>query len=123
MDLDLVDKLTEGGKYANEICLLLLVSENSYMLEYFDKYEISGRKLEIFANDCCNDCDVYMMREVLLCLDWDLFDIKLVHKNLESSNPIPFIDKLMIPNEGIIQRYKRYRDTFNKNMQQNSRGK
>ena len=120
---ELVNKLTENGKYANEICLMCLVDNNEYMLKYFEKYDIIGRKLEIFAKDCCNEYDTNIMREVLLCMDWELFDVKLVHQNLESSNPIPFIEEYMIPGEGWIKRYQRYRDTFKNNMQKRNKSR
>ena len=118
MNIDLLSKVTEDGKYAGEICLYFTLSEQEHFLEQFDKLNIIGKKLETFVNDCCDNCNIDMIRTVLLCIDWGLFDINLVHKNLEQANPIPFIDKLFSDeHEGMIQRYERYKDTFNKNMQ------
>ena len=112
MNLDLIDKLTEGGKYVPEMALLLLLNDNDYMLECFDRYNITGKKLETFLYKCCNNADMDTIRTVLLCLDWELFDINLVHENLEQSSPIPFIEDLSLPNEGHLQRFKRYKETF-----------
>lgn len=117
--VDIVNRLTENGNYANEICLLIMMSDNEYMLKYLDECEIRGKKLETFANTCCNECDLSLMAEVLLCISWDVFDLNLVHKNLDSAKPIAFIDELHKPNESLIQRYKRYKQTFINNMNNN----
>lgn len=120
MDMDeMINRLTENGDYANDICLLLLVNNEDYFLKYLDKYNIAGRKLEKFFYDCCNNGDSHMLRTVFLCMDWNLFDKELVHENLEREHPIPFIDELYLPNEGFVSRYARYRDTFKANMSKN----
>lgn len=113
---NIIDELTENGKYANEICLQFLIENKDSYLEYLQKCNITGKKLETFAYKCCHDANIYYMMETLMCISMDIFDLKLVHQNLESNNPIPFIQQLQGDNEGYIACYKRYHDTFLNNM-------
>jgi len=116
---EIVEKLTENGKYANEICLQLLLENKDRCFEYLEKYNITGKKLETFAYKCCHDSNTDFIMETIMCISMDIFDLKLVHKNLESDNPIPFIEQLQGNNEGYIACYKRYHSTFLNNMKNN----
>lgn len=111
-----IDILTENGKYAEEICLLFLANNDDLYLEYLLDYNIVGKKLETFAYKCCHDCNIDFMKETVLCISLDLFKLDLVHKNLESENPIPFIEKLRGSNEGYVATFTRYYRTFMNNM-------
>lgn len=117
--------LTSNGKYAEEICSSFLVNNDLLYLDYLLDFGITGKKLETFAYKCCHNGDIEFMKETIICMSIDLFKQDLVHKNLESENPIPFIEKLQEKNEGYIATFTRYYKTFidNMNKQQNNNKK
>ena len=49
-----INRLTENGNYANDICLIFVVNGDDMYLEYLDKIDIRGKRLEIFAHKCCH---------------------------------------------------------------------
>lgn len=112
-----INVLTDNGKYAEDICLLFLANNDSLYLDFLLEYGIIGEKLETFAYKCCHNGDIDFMKETLLCISMDLFKLQLVHQNLESENPIPFIEKLQENDEGYIATFTRYYKTFMDNME------
>ena len=119
MDEDILNRLTENGQYANELCLMLLVSGEDYLLEYFDKIDIRGKDLETFAYDCCHDADIDYIRDTLLCISFGLFDLDKVYENLKSSNPINFIDERELSTDTHLQRFVRLKKEFDQKFNKN----
>ena len=100
---EVIERLTENGKYANELCLMLLVSDNEIYLRQLDSIGITGKELEIFAYKCCNDGDIRYIQDTLLCISFGIFDLPTVYKNLQSKNPLPFIKDIELPSDTHIQ--------------------
>lgn len=109
---DIINRLTENGNYANEIVLLFIVNNDEVYLEYLDKIDIRGRDLEIFAYDCCHECDPEYIKDTLLCISFGLFDLDVIYDNLKSKNPLAIIDKLHIPTDTPVRRYIRLKNEF-----------
>ena len=108
----IINRLTENGKYANEICLLFVIEQDEVYLEYCDKIGIRGKRLEIFANECCHKCDMDYIKDTLLCISFGLFDLDIVNKVIDSNNPVNFIDELHVPQDTAVRRYIRLKNEF-----------
>ena len=119
MDDDILARLTENGQYANELCLMFYVMDESYFLEYFDKIDIRGKDLETFAYKCCHEGDIDYIRDTLLCISFGLFDIDKVYENLKSSNPVNFIDERELSTDTHIQRFVRLKREFDQKFNKN----
>lgn len=118
---DVINKLTENGQYANELCLMFIVTNEEIYLKYLDTIDIRGKDLETFAYKCCHDADIEYMKETLLCISFGLFDLEIVYENLKRKNPLPFIDELNKPSDTRVRRYMRYKKEFDKKFNNRSR--
>lgn len=118
---EIINRLTENGNYASDICLIFVVNGDDMYLEYLDKIDIRGKRLEIFAHKCCNECDPDYIKDTLLCISFGLFDLDIINKNIDSSNPLPFIDELHKPSDSIVRRYVRLKNEFDAKFNKRSR--
>ena len=92
---NVVKRLTKDYKYANDVCLLLMLKHNGEkFLRVLDYLDIREKRLETFANVCCHNMDIDYIIESTIYLYYEYIDRKDMLANLDSSNPIEFIYRL-----------------------------
>lgn len=118
---DIINRLTENKQYANDICLFLLINDGYTQLKYLDEIGIRGKKLEIFIEKCCGGYDYENISNILLLISWEVFEIELVKRNIDSKHPILLIQEHKRDNEHWMDTCKRLKKTFIENMNGKSR--
>lgn len=117
---ELIERLTENGKYANEICLLLLVNDNYTSLHYLDYLGITGKELENLEK-CCDDSSIDYLTQTIRFLRSGFLGKDEIKANLNSPNPVYFIDRLLRKGEDWDYAYEHYASTFRSKMNTNKR--
>jgi len=109
---DIINRLTHDGKYANEICLLLYMSERYSSLYYLDYLNITGKELETLKEKCLVEDTLDYLTQTIRFLRSGFLDNKEIKENLNSKNPIPFIDRLLEEGENWETAYENYAGDF-----------
>lgn len=116
---EIINDLTINGQYANDICLILLINQRYETLNYLHSLNIKGKDLEILTNNCCFEDSLECFTQTVRYLRSGFLDKKTIFSNLRSSNPIPFIHRLLKSNEDWDLVYEDYTFQFMKNFNQN----
>lgn len=120
---ELVNELTENGTYANVICLLIILENKERYLNQLKHLGITGKKIETLVYKCCNEFSIDYIGQTLFYLRSGFLDNKTIHDNLESDNPIPFLDKLLRDGEDWDYAFERCTGTFYQNLKNNKQGR
>lgn len=117
--IEIIDDLTCKNQYATEICLLLYLSEKYSSLYYLDYLGIKGEDLETLVNKCCLEYSIDYITQTIRFLRSGFLGMDEIMANLNSKNPIPFIDRLLHEEEDYEIAYENYagkfRSAFNAN--------
>lgn len=116
-----IDRLTENGQHANEICLLLYLNNNYDTLHYLDFLDITGKSLETLFYKCCFEQKKQCLVETVRYLRSGFLDKETIHKNLNSDHPVYFIDRLLKVGEDWDYVYEDYTAKFHANLRNKSR--
>ena len=83
-------------------------------IEILEWLDITGKRLDTFFEKCCH-CDIDYVRETLCYLQFEYISKKDILANLDSSNPIPFINRLPESNFEYLNDhlYAEYTSVFN----------
>lgn len=109
---NIINRLTHDGEYATDVCLLLYLSEKYTSLHYLDYLEITGKELETLKEKCLAEYSLDHLTQTIRFLRSGFLSKEEIKNNLTSSNPIPFIDRLLKPNENIELAYENYAGNF-----------
>lgn len=113
---ELINKLTHDGNYATDVCLLLALENASESLHYLDYLDITGKELETLAHDCLPNFDINYLKQTIRFLRSGFLDSKDIKNNLNSSNPVCFINRLIKEGEDWERVYEEYSYNFYKNL-------
>ena len=120
---DLINRLTHNGEYANDVCLLLYISENYSSLYYLDYLNITGKELEILNEKCLTKNSLDYLTQTIRFLRSGFLGIDEIKDNLTSKNPIPFINRLLVDGENYELAYENFAGDFRYNMSRRNRSK
>jgi hypothetical protein len=120
---EIVNKLTENGKYCEDVCILFLLDDKVHYMKYLCDNGITGKKFETFIHKCCDVYDINCFVQTILYISFDIFQMKDVHENLESNNPIPFIKNYENKQVITINDYMFYSRDFKERFEENKRGR
>lgn len=118
---DVLNRLTHNGEYANEVCLLLYLSEKYTSLYYLDYLNITGKELETLKEKCLIEDTLDCLTQTIRFLRSGFLDKKEIKDNLNSQNPIPFIDRLLTVGENWESAYEEYAGNFRYHLNNNKK--
>ena len=113
---EIVDKLTDNGNYATDVCLLLVLDNDTQSLHYLDYLNIRGKDLEVLAHNCLPDFNLDYLKQTIRFLRSGFISSSDIKKNLSSTSPVCFINRLMKSGEDWERVYEEYSNEFYKNL-------
>ena len=111
---DVITRLTHDNTYATDICLLLYLNENYTSLYYLDYLDITGKELENLPK-CCKDDSIDYLTQTIRFLRSGFLTKEEIKANLNSKNPIPFVNRLLIIGENWELAYENFAGDFRYN--------
>jgi hypothetical protein len=108
---DVLERLTHNNTYATDICLLLYLEEKYTSLYYLDYLNITGKELENLPK-CCKDDSIDYLTQTIRFLRSGFLSKDEIMENLNSKNPVLFIDRLLIPGEDWEHAYENFAGNF-----------
>lgn len=118
---EIISRLTHNGQYATDICLLLYMSEKYTSLYYLDYLNITGKELETLKEKCLVEDSLDHLTQTIRFLRSEFLNNKEIKDNLNSKNPIPFIDRLLEKGENWELAYENYAINFRCNIRKNKK--
>lgn len=116
---EVIDRLTENNTYATDICLLLYLSDNYTSLYYLDYLDIKGKELENLPNCLVDKDDINYLTQTIRFLRSGFLGKDEIKQNLNSKNPVPFIDRLLKKGEDWDHVYEDYAWKFRQALRKN----
>lgn len=110
--MDVINRLTHDGEYANEVCLLLYMSEKYTSLYYLDYLDITGKELETLKDKCLVEDTLNYLTQTIRFLRSGYLGNEEIKENLNSQNPVPFIDRLLKEGENWEMAYENFAGDF-----------
>lgn len=110
--MDVINRLTHEGEYASDICLLLYMSEKYTSLYYLDYLNITGKELETLKEKCLIEDNLDYLTQTIRFLRSGYLGNDEIKSNLNSKNPIPFINRLLEEGENWELAYENYAGDF-----------
>ena len=107
---ELINRLTDNGQYANDICLYLVIENDDQTLHYLDYLGIRGKDLETLANKCVPSLDY--LKETVRFLRSGFLGKDEITNNLKSSTPKCFITRFIRHNEDWDHAYEEFAGNF-----------
>ena len=90
---ELIINLSGNIKSSYELLEALTILDKFYMIaREFDYYDIIGDRIYKLYHYCCND-NIYDLDETMMLFRFGAFSKEEIIDNLESENPIPFLNK------------------------------
>lgn len=120
---EIIDRLTHNGQYANEVCLLLYLSEKYQSLYFLDYLNITGKELERLVDNCCDSSSIDYLTQTIRFLRSGFLSRDEIMSNINSPNPIYFITRLMNKNEDWDYVYEEYASDFRTAFRNNNKPK
>ncbi len=108
---DVLERLTHNNTYATDICLLLYLEEKYTSLYYLDYLNITGKELENLPK-CCKDDSIDYLTQTIRFLRSGFLSKDEIMENLNSKNPVLFIDRLLITGEDWEHAYENFAGNF-----------
>ena len=118
---DIIDRLTHNNKYASDICLLLYFSKSASTIHSLDKLDITGKNLETLVYKCLPEVTLDSINQTVRYLSSGFLSKDDIHYNLNSSEPVVFIDRLIQQGEDYENLYEHYSASFNTRLKNNKR--
>ena len=118
---DILKRLTHNGKYANDVCLQLYITENYSSLYFLDYLNITGKELEILKEKCLAEDTLDYLTQTIRFLKSGFLGIDEIKNNVNSKNPIPFINRLLINGEDYESAYENFAGDFRCNISRRNR--
>ena len=115
---EVLEKLTHNNTYATDICLLLYLNEEYTSLYYLDYLDITGKELENLSK-CCKDESIDYLTQTIRFLRSGFLGKDEIKENLNSKNPVLFIDRLLIPGENWEYAYENFAGDFRMKLSRN----
>ena len=116
---EVIDRLTENNTYATDICLLLYLNDNYPSLYYLDYLDIKGVELENLPNCLVDKDDINYLTQTIRFLRSGFLGKDEIKQNLNSKNPVPFIDRLIKKGEDWDYVYEDYAWKFRQALRKN----
>lgn len=120
-DEEIIIKLSDDGKYASDVCLMLYMDEEKQYLFYLDYLEIRCKDLETLAYKCIPSLDIDYLKQTIRFLCSGFLGKDEIEANLKSDNPVYFIDKLMKKGDYIEREYEGYSYRFRQKLNNKKR--
>lgn len=115
---DVIERLTHNGDYATSLCLLLYLTDNTKSLYYLDYLKITGKDLDNLEKLLSNESVEFLVQTIRF-LRSGFLGINEIRENLNSTNPIPFIPRLLRNGEDWENAYEDFSFNFRKQMRNN----
>ena len=116
---EVLERLTENNTYATDICLLLYLNENYTSLYYLDYLDIKGQELEQLQKCLKDPNDINYLTQTIRFLRSGFLGKDEIKENLNSKNPVPFIDRLLKVGEDWDYVYEGYAAKFRQALRKN----
>ena len=117
--VDIINNLTINGTAATKVCSLLYKTNNIDTLIELNKLNITGTDLENLFDLCGFEHPLEFLIQTVKYLSSGYVDKSSVIENLRSDSPVPFITKLITPEEDISRAYDQITSRFYKNIRAN----
>lgn len=95
---DALDIMSYGDKEIYEVLKCLIRRPRGYTdLRVLDNLNIRGPRIITFFTKCCDSNEGKIERTIAMFMEDDLFTAEEIQENVNSQNPIPFIDESKNP--------------------------
>ena len=108
---DVINRLTNNLQYGTDLILFLTINDDTTSINYLDYLYITGKELDNFKN-CLPEFSLQYIKETIRFLRSGFIGCADIHQNLNSSNPICFIPRLLIIGENFERAYEDFAGEF-----------
>lgn len=115
---EVLERLTHNNEYATDVCLLLYLNDEYTSLYYLDYLNITGKELENLPK-CCKEDDIKYLTQTIRFLRSGFLGNDEIKENLNSKNPVLFIDRLLQPGDDWDYVYEDYAGKFREALRKN----
>lgn len=105
VEFEVIEKLTDNVEEARDIYLLLVSSEYKADIEKMCYYEIVGKRAVQLYN--LTKGNINLVHQSIKFIESGLIPLKRIHKNLDSRNAKPLINRTINENESYDEFFKK----------------